>query len=503
MSDLLHGKNQSHSEHSHQEQITDSITPILSVADFDGSGNVDFKDIFDLLSRYDSVAGEDTYHPLYDLNTNGKIDFQDIIDAVGDYGDDVPLVDRQVALATQATMKYYGSDGRENAILDGYIPFTQEVKGHGIHYYNPALANEISNATELDIERPVGLNYDIEGNLIAVFYIRSPQRQEATPENPFGELLVDPADDFPPSSFDSLPDGTWHHHQSAWATGIGNLNSEKVYFEEDVPLETVVSRLQQTDFQLFPESDNDYNPKFWMLHGWFHSFNPAGTFAINNPDVAPYAPEELGAHIGHDEQGEHIEEHQGEMTPLITGTDIGEKLLGTEENERINGFGGDDWIAGGLGDDSVWGSRGNDWIRGEDTLASEGGDDMLYGGPGNDLIYGNMGSDRLFGGTEDDHLNGGIGDDLMRGGLGYDILTGGEGADSFVLVAGEETDIITDFELELDEIILYGGITTETISLEQLNSDAVISFNNETLAIMKDIAVDDLMAASDDIFLVA
>ncbi len=459
--------------------------------------------IFEIFSRYNSVAGEDTYHPLYDLNTNGEIDVEDIVSAVKDYGEDVPLVDQQIALATQATMKYYGSDGVENAIADGYIPFTQEFQGHGIHYYNPALANEISNATELDLERPVGLNYDVEGNLIAVFYIRSPQRQETTPENPFGELLVDPADDFPPSSFDSLPDGTWHHHESAWATGIGNLNSEKVYFEEDIPLETVVSRLQQTDFQLFPESDNDYNPKFWMLHGWFHSFNPDGTFAINNPDVAPYAHEELGAHIGHNEQGEHTDGHLEAVTPLIVGTDMGEKLLGTEENERINGFGGDDWIAGGLGDDSIWGSQGNDWIRGESTLAVEGGDDMLYGGPGNDLIYGNMGSDRLFGGTEDDGLNGGVGDDLMRGGLGYDILTGGEGADSFVLVAGEGTDIITDLELELDEIILYGGMTTETISLEQLNSDAVISFNNETLAIIKDISVGDLITASDDIFLVA
>lgn len=497
MSDLLH------SEHSHHGETAHSLTPILSVADFDGSGDVDFRDIFDLISRYDSVDGEDKYHPLYDLNTNGKIDFQDIIEAVKDYGEDVPLVDQQIALATQATMKYYGSDGLENAIADGYIPFTQEAKGHGIHYYNPALANEIANSEELDIERPVGLNYDLEGNLIAVFYIRIPDTQEATSENPLGEFLVDPTDDFPPSSFDSLPDGAWHHHQSAWITGVGNLNSEEISFEEDVPLDTVVSRAQQIDFQLFPESDRFYLPKFWMLHGWFHSFNPEGAFAINNPDAAPYAPEELGAHIGHNEQGEHTEGHQGEMTPLITGTDLGEQLLGTEENERINGFGGDDWIAGGLGDDSIWGSQGNDWIRGEDALASSGGDDMLYGGPGNDLIYGNMGSDRLFGGTEDDRLNGGVGDDLMRGGLGYDILTGGEGADSFVLVAGEGTDLITDLELESDTIILYGGITTETISLEQLNSDAVISFNNETLAIIKDITVDDLMVASDDVFLVA
>ena len=128
---------------------------------------------------------------------------------------------------------------------------------------------------------------------------------------------------------------------------------------------------------------------------------------------------------------------------------------------------------------------------------------MLYGGPGYDLIRGNAGSDRLFGGTEDDRLLGEEGDDLIRGGMGYDILTGGEGEDSFVLVAEEGTDIITDLELELDTIVLYGGISTEDISIGQLNNDTTISFDNETLAIVSGIAASDLIAASDDVFLVA
>jgi len=42
---------------------------------------------------------------------------------------------------------------------DGYIPLTQEAIGHGIHYYN-RLADEVSNLEQLDIQRPVGLNYD-------------------------------------------------------------------------------------------------------------------------------------------------------------------------------------------------------------------------------------------------------------------------------------------------------------------------------------------------------
>lgn len=490
-------------DHSHHENPENSLTSIISVADFDGNGNVDFEDIRDIIARYNSVDGEDSYHPLYDLNTDGTIDVEDITEAIEDYGADVPLQDQQIAQATQATMKYYGSGGLEQAIADGYIPSTQEAMGHGVHYYNFALAAEIGNLEELDLERPVGLNYDIEGNLVAVFYIRIPETQEATPENPLAGLLIDPTDDFPPSSFENLPDGTWHHHQNAWATGLGNLNSEEVYFEEDVPLETVASRIQQNNSQLFPESDQFFLPKFWMLHGWFHSFNSEGTFAITNPDMAMYAPEELGAHLGHDEQGEHNEEEVNEVAPLIVGTDAVEGLFGTEIDERINGFSGDDWITGGLGDDSIWGSQGNYWIRGDDDYASEGGEDMLYGGPGNDLIYGNSGSDRLFGGTEDDRIFGGAGDDLIRGGLGYDILAGGEGEDSFVLVAGEGTDIITDLQLEFDTIVLYGGISTETITVEQLNKDTVISANDETLAIITGVTASDLMAMDDEVFLVA
>lgn len=126
---------------------------------------------------------------------------------------------------------------------------------------------------------------------------------------------------------------------------------------------------------------------------------------------------------------------------------------------------------------------------------------MLYGGPGHDLIYGHGGNDRLFGGTEDDRLVGGEGDDLLRGSLGYDILTGDEGSDSFVLAVSEGTDIITDFEIEYDTLVLYTGITSDTISITQLDNNTALSFADETLAILNGVNADNLMAASDSVFL--
>lgn len=478
-----------HQMEHHEEHLA---TPLLTVADFNGDGQVDITDIRTLASRHNSVTGDDLYHPLYDLNADGKINGDDLVQAINTYGADVPLLDRQIAKATQATMKYYGRNGLEQAQADGYLPFTQEFKGHGVHYVNFNLLVEVANSKELDVEQPIGLNYDAEGNLLAVFYIRVPDTQEVTPENPFGDLFVNLADDFPPSSFDTLTADDWHIHQNIWFTGLGNLNSESVYgFEEGLPFEAMVSRLQNIEFKVFPESDEIFSPKFWMLHGWFHSLNPAGTFANTHPEVSLYAPEELGVH------GEHHQDLQGDSNPVIAGTDNGEQLLGTDENDRINAFGGNDLIFSGLGDDSVWGGSSGDLLKGE------GGNDMLYGGPGSDFVYGDAGNDRLFGGTEDDIIAGGQGDDLLRGSLGYDVLTGDEGRDIFVLASGEGTDIITDLELDLDTIVLYAGITMENISIDQIGNDTALSFNDETLAIISGVEASALMAASDDVFLAA
>ena len=486
MSNLLEEENQVHSnsiDHETNENIV--AHPLLTVADFNGDGSVDLTDIQGLLLRHNSLDGEDSYHPLYDLNADHKIDSDDIIIAMQTLGEDVPLLDQQIAQATQATMKYYGINGLENAIADGYIPITQELKGHGTHYGNLAIFLETKNLEQADLNRPVGLNYDAEGNLLAVFYLREPLRQEANPDNPLAELLINPEDNFPPNSFDTLSSEDWHMHRSAWIIGLGNLNAETVYFEEDVPVEMIASRLEQTQFKLFPQSDQFYSPQVWMSHGWFHSLNANGTFAITNPQIAPFAIEELGAHGGHHDSA-----------PLIRGTDENEELLGTAETERINGFGGDDWIIGGLGDDSIWGSQGDDLVRGDLDNSLEGGDDMLYGGPGSDIIYGQVGNDRLFGGTGDDQLWGGAGDDLLRGSLGFDILTGNEGMDSFVLTPGEGRDIITDFEIEFDTLVFNGGITSEQLSLNQINTDTVIGFADETLAILSGVDASGLMTAS-------
>ncbi len=479
---FLHSLHDSMTTGSHQQK------PLLTVADFNGDGAVNVSDLLKITTHLNSSLGDDKYHYIYDRNVDRRIDLQDLLLTALDLGKTVPLLDQQIAQATQATMRYYGANGINNAIADGYIPSTQEAKGHGQHFFNFNLALQAGNSETVDIEHPAGLNFDDTGKLIAVFYIRIPKTGQPTPENPFAFLQVDPIDDHPPAtSFDTLSAEDWHHHHSAYARGLGNFNAENVYFEEDVPQSIVVSRLQESGFEVFPNSDAYYIPKLWMLHGWFHSPNPDGVFTGTNPEIAPYSPTELGV---------HGEQHNSNDFKLIRGTDEAETLTGTAEAERLNGFDGNDLIFAKQGDDFVWGGFG------DDTLHGDRGNDMVYGGPGDDQLYGERGDDQLFGGTGNDQLWGGKDDDLLRGGLGDDYLTGDSlteryrGRDSFVLAPNEGKDTIADFQIQFDQIVLVGGITRSDLSITQQGSDTLINLlsDQSSLALLQGINSSNLIS---------
>lgn len=100
-----------------------------------------------------------------------------------------------------------------------------------------------------------------------------------------------------------------------------------------------------------------------------------------------------------------------------------------------------------------------------------------------------------------DYLVASTGEDLLRGDWGYDILTGDAGHDSFVIAAGEDTDLITDCELEFDTLVLYTGVASETIAVSQLDNNTVLSFADETLAVLKGVNAEDLLAVKDQVFL--
>ncbi|MEC7763124.1 MAG: M10 family metallopeptidase C-terminal domain-containing protein [Pseudomonadota bacterium] len=150
----------------------------------------------------------------------------------------------------------------------------------------------------------------------------------------------------------------------------------------------------------------------------------------------------------------------------IIGNDADNVLWSGRGNDRLVGAGGDDRITAHRGHDTVEGGTGNDWVsagRGDDTvfggagndviLAGQG-DDKVMGGPGDDLILGRKGRDVIDGGAGNDVIQSGPGDDRVRGGAGDDLVTLGFGADTFVFMAGDGRDTITDFNPSRDRLLV-------------------------------------------------
>jgi Ca2+-binding RTX toxin-like protein len=76
----------------------------------------------------------------------------------------------------------------------------------------------------------------------------------------------------------------------------------------------------------------------------------------------------------------------------------------------------------------------------------------------NNVLTGNNGSNVLNGGAGNDTLNGSAGNDTLIGGAGNDTLIGSVGNDSFRLDNVANRDLITDFSVPADTIILADSL---------------------------------------------
>lgn len=195
----------------------------------------------------------------------------------------------------------------------------------------------------------------------------------------------------------------------------------------------------------------------------------------------------------------------------FAGLNDADTLEGTDYIDHITGNLGDDTILGGAGDDVIWGNggdrdlsasdndqisggKGDDLIRGNqgaDLLKGNGGSDTIYGGAGNDTLSGGRGADQLFGKGGADILTGGKGDDMLSGGKGADILNGGAGDDTLTGSSGADTfefklafghDVITDFEADVDSLLIISDDIAMDPSMiadyaEQVGADVVITLD--------------------------
>ncbi len=107
--------------------------------------------------------------------------------------------------------------------------------------------------------------------------------------------------------------------------------------------------------------------------------------------------------------------------------------------------------------------------RNNNQLYDDVGKDFLYNAkgsndPGDDPLYGSKGQDWLDSRYGNHYLYGGQGQDWLDGGYGNHHLYVSQGKDTFVLAAYERTNIIQDFEIDKDRVILADGLTDEQMT---------------------------------------
>jgi hypothetical protein len=106
-----------------------------------------------------------------------------------------------------------------------------------------------------------------------------------------------------------------------------------------------------------------------------------------------------------------------------------------------------------------------------DNISGKNGQDQILAGGGDDQVDGKGGDDKLFGEKGDDVVKGGDGDDLLSGGAGYDLLYGGKGEDTFLFTVKSQTDVIKDFDVFEDNIVLE-GVTLNGVKVDSLDDAA-------------------------------
>ena len=155
-------------------------------------------------------------------------------------------------------------------------------------------------------------------------------------------------------------------------------------------------------------------------------------------------------------------------------------IASSKNKDTLIGGEGNDYLDGGKDKDYLDGGLGNDTLIGDDK------EDTLYGDEGNDYLDGGKDKDYLDGGLGNDTLIGGDKKDTLIGGEGNDVLSGGKDKDTFVLMSGQGTDTIEDFENKKDSLALADGLTFGQLTIGQGNSNTIISVTDsgETLAIL-------------------
>ncbi len=181
--------------------------------------------------------------------------------------------------------------------------------------------------------------------------------------------------------------------------------------------------------------------------------------------------------------------------------DYADTLIGGKGNDELSSVGGKGWnvLYGNSGDDDLTGFMYDELYggKGDDHLSALGGfgHNLLNGGTGNDVLMAGYG-DTLYGGEGDDEIF------FHRGG---NTASGGKGHDEFQIASWRlpnDVNIITDFKPGSDKLEIkhiQGLKSFKNLEITQDGKDALISFGDIEIALLKNINADQLKASDFDI----
>jgi len=185
--------------------------------------------------------------------------------------------------------------------------------------------------------------------------------------------------------------------------------------------------------------------------------------------------------------------------------------FGTPKADVLSDMAQTNRMYGESGADVLWGLEGDDVIEGQagaDLLIGNKGFDDLFGGLGADTLRGGADNDRLYGGSGVDRMFGGNGRDRLNGGGGDDLLEGGNGRDRFVFSKGGDRDVVTDFELGWDRLLINDLLWQGSLSAQDVidtfasvaDGGTVFEFSQKDQLILRDVT--DLVGLVDTIDLI-
>lgn len=275
----------------------DPATPLLAVADFNGDGAVNGKDIA-LLAR---EIGSGAYLALYDRNADGRLDNADVVLASADIGKTSGDTDQRLARMYQRFKHFQDLSGFEQLQAMGYLPFGSVLAGHGQHWFNNAGIAAISGLKPADPNIAEGLNVLTDGSDIpALFWGEAATPLFTDPTSASGMSTLDwPTHggawetqrvmafaDTPPDFFPGSENDRWHTHGGLCGTVQDFGNGPVLLAQQHMTFAECQALPNLMPFEIDGRLVNAW-VNIWMLHVWLYDLNPNGTHGNTHPCIEP------------------------------------------------------------------------------------------------------------------------------------------------------------------------------------------------------------------------